>query len=81
MAVFCAADGGGVVFTVSKKTAKAVNAVSFDAVVHEVKTLSDGGLRFTFDVPEGCVPQAAWLMECKRNETALRLAVAVNDEG
>lgn len=62
------------------KKAKAVDAVTFDATVHEVKTLADGGLRFTFDVPEGCIPQAGWLMECKRNETALRLAVAKQDE-
>ena len=41
-------------------------AIQFEAVVAKVQTLADGGLRFTFDVDEKCVVQAAELIEIKR---------------
>ena len=36
------------------------------AQIVKVQTLSDGGLRWTFDVLEDQVLQSSWLMECKR---------------
>ena len=39
----------------------------------KVQTLSDGGLRYTFDAPEGQVLTAAYLMECKRRGVPGRL--------
>lgn len=41
-------------------------AIHFVAAVSKIQTLSDGGLRFTFDVDESQTLQAAELMECKR---------------
>ena len=45
--------------------------ITFDAIVARVQTLVDGGLRVTLDLPESAIPQAAALMECKRQEIAL----------
>ena len=42
------------------------NEIRFIATVARVQTMADGGLRFTFDVPETAIMQAAQLMECKR---------------
>lgn len=53
--------------------------IIFDAVVFKVATLTDGGLRVTLDLPESAIPEVARLMECKRNETALRVAIAEQD--
>jgi hypothetical protein len=39
----------------------------------KVQTLSDGGLRYTFDVQEDQVLEAAFLMECKRRGIPGRL--------
>lgn len=57
-----------------------MDAIVFDAIVYKVSTLADGGLRITLDLPESAIPEAARLMECKRNETALRVAIAEQDE-
>lgn len=67
---------GGVVFTVSKKE---LDAVVFDAIVSKVTTLTDGGIRITFDLPEHAIPQASRLMDYKRTEQPLRVACAVSD--
>ncbi len=56
-----------------------IEPIIFDAVVQSVKTLVDGGLRVTLDLPETAIAQAAQLMECKRNEIALRVAIARQD--
>ena len=48
----------------------------FDAQVYKVQTLVDGGLRLTLDLPEDAIAQCAALMECKRLEIALRVAVS-----
>lgn len=40
--------------------------IRFMAQVVKVQTMSDGGLRFTFDVSESLTMQAAQLMECHR---------------
>lgn len=54
--------------------------ICFDATVNQVKTLADGGLRVTLDLPEHAIAQAAKLMEFKRMEMPLRVAVAVSDD-
>jgi hypothetical protein len=41
-------------------------------IVYKVQTLVDGGIRITLDLPEQAIPQAAMLMECKREEIPLR---------
>ena len=50
-------------------------AITFDAVVMRVQTLVDGGIRISLDLPETAIPQAAALMECKRQEVPLRVTV------
>ena len=59
---------------------KGNKAIEFIAVVYKVQTLVDGGLRVTLDLPETAIVAAAKLMECKRNEVALRI-VATSSEG
>lgn len=39
--------------------------IEFYAQIAKVQTLADGGLRFTFDVPEMAIMAAAELMACK----------------
>mgnify|MGYP000854735698 FL=1 len=41
------------------------------AQVQKVQTLVDGGLRLTLDLPETAIPQAAMLMEIKREGAVL----------
>jgi hypothetical protein len=43
-----------------------VDSIVVIAQVARVQTLADGGIRWTFDVPETAVLQSANLMECKR---------------
>lgn len=47
--------------------------ITFEAVVSQVRTLADGGLRVTLDLPEDTVYQAAWLMEVKRAEGTVKV--------
>ena len=51
--------------------------IEFQAVVYKVQTLVDGGLRLTLDLPESAIPQAAMLMECKREEIPMRFIATV----
>lgn len=46
-----------------------------DVQIVKVQTMVDGGLRFTFDVSEDQVMQAAQLMECKRFGALLQLEI------
>ena len=48
---------------------------AFDAVVQSVKTLADGGLRVTFDLPETAIDEAKLLMDCKRQAFACKVGV------
>jgi len=57
---------------------KRVSSISFDAIVYKVQTLVDGGLRLTLDLPETAIPQAAALMECKREEIPLVFSAEVS---
>lgn len=52
--------------------------ISFPASVNKVQTLADGGIRVTLDLPESAIPQAAMLMECKREEIPLFFKAVVN---
>lgn len=54
-----------------------MDAIIFDAQVQAVKTLVDGGLRVTLDLPETAIDEVAQLMRLKRDGAALRIACAV----
>lgn len=54
---------------------------TFDAQVASIKTMADGGLRLTLDLPESAIAAVAWLMEAKRGAKPLHVAVVVNDDG
>lgn len=41
--------------------------IQFTGQVYKVQTLVDQGIRLTLDLPETAIPQAAMLMECKRD--------------
>lgn len=45
------------------------------ATVYQVKTLVDGGIRITFDLPETAVAQASMLMERQRDKAVVRVCV------
>ncbi|HLA80424.1 MAG TPA: hypothetical protein VJP78_02170 [Thermoleophilia bacterium] len=49
--------------------------IRFVAVVAKVQTMVDGGIRVVLDLPETAIKQAAELMECKRDEIALRVRI------
>jgi len=53
-------------------------SISFDAIVYKVQTLADQGLRLTLDLPETAIPQAAMLMECKREGIPLKFKASVD---
>jgi len=55
------------------------NAIKFQATVEGVKTLVDGGIRITLDLPETAIDKAAMLMECKRQMIPLKI-IAIADE-
>lgn len=56
-----------------------INEIKFPAVVNKVQTLSDGGLRVTLDLGETSIPEAAMLMECKRECIPLVFVASVDD--
>jgi hypothetical protein len=58
-----------------------METISFDAIVNKVATLTDGGIRVTFDLPETAIDEAAALMRCKREEVPLRVACARLNDG
>lgn len=58
---------------VNKSTSK--NVIVFSAAVSSVKTLVDGGIRITLDLPEDAIKEAAMLMECKREMIPLVVEV------
>ena len=55
--------------------------ISFDATVHTVQTLLEGGIRVTLDLPEYAINAAAELMKMKRDEVALRVGVVEHEAG
>lgn len=59
---------------------KVINKITFSASVAGVKTLVDGGIRVTLDLPEDTIRQVAMLMECKREMIPLRVVVMADEE-
>ena len=51
------------------------NKIVFVASVASIKTLVDGGIRVTFDLPEDAITQAAALMACRRDGIPLKVEV------
>jgi hypothetical protein len=49
--------------------------IRFVAVVAKVQTMMDNGIRVILDLPETAIKQAAELMECKRDEIALKVRI------
>jgi len=43
-----------------------LEAIAFPAAVYNVKTLTDGGVRVTLDLPETAIMEMAMLAECQR---------------
>jgi hypothetical protein len=60
--------------------ANSQNVIKFSASVASIKTLADGGIRVTFDLPEQAIAQAAALMQCKVDGIPLRIEVMADIE-
>lgn len=58
-----------------------IDAIIFDAAVNKVQTLTDGGIRIAFDLPETAIDAAAALMRYKREGVPLRVACAEMKDG
>ena len=43
-----------------------LEAITFQAAVYKVQTLTDGGVRVSLDLPETAIMQMAMLAECQR---------------
>ena len=54
--------------------------ITFECAVSAVKTLADGGIRVTLDMPESVIMQAAALMECKRLGLTLYIEATPQDK-
>ena len=52
-----------------------IEVIRFVAQVYKIQTLVDGGIRLTLDLPETAIPQAAMLMEAKREGIPLEFDV------
>lgn len=53
------------------------STIVFIGTVERVTTITDGGLRCAFNMPEDAIPQSALLMECKRMELVLKITCEV----
>lgn len=56
------------------------NKIVFVASVASIKTLVDGGIRVTLDLPEDAIAQAAALMACKREQIPLKVEVKADGD-
>lgn len=56
------------------------NKIVFVASVASIKTLVDGGIRVTFDLPEDAIAQAAALMACRRDGIPLKVEVMADGD-
>ena len=52
-----------------------MTTIQVTAAVNKVQTLADGGIRWTFDLPESAILQSAHLMEIRRSQTAVELTI------
>lgn len=59
---------------------KSENVIKFNASVASIKTLVDGGIRITFDLPEDAIAQAAQLMACKKDMIPLKVEVKADGD-
>jgi hypothetical protein len=48
--------------------------IRFPSTVSQIRTLADGGIRVTLDLPEDAIMQMAQLAECKRVGAVLSVA-------
>ena len=55
--------------------------ITVTAAVNKVQTLADGGIRWTFDLPEDAILQSAHLMEIRRNGVAVELTLVPVADG
>jgi len=62
-------------------TTKNRPVIVFPATVASVKTLVDGGIRVTLDLPEDAISQAAALMACKKDMIPLTVEVKADTSG
>jgi hypothetical protein len=62
-------------------TTKNRPVIKFPATVASVKTLVDGGIRVTLDLPEDAISQAAALMACKKDMIPLTVEVKADTSG
>jgi len=62
-------------------TTKNKPVIVFSATVASVKTLVDGGIRVTLDLPEDAIAQAAALMACKKDMIPLTVEVKADTSG
>jgi hypothetical protein len=58
-----------------KKQGKNDNLIKFTADVHQVKTLIDGGISVSLDLPESATEQARKLMDCRRDNVILEVVI------
>lgn len=57
-----------------------MNAIVFTAAVFKVQNITtDGGIRVTLDLPEDAIPQAAMLLETRREGIPLLFTATVDD--
>lgn len=56
------------------------NKIVFVASVASIKTLVDGGIRVTLDLPEDAIAQAAALMACRCDGIPLKVEVMADGD-
>lgn len=54
--------------------------ITFTAAVFKVQNLIDGGIRVTLDLPEDAIPQAAMLLETRREGIPLMFTATVEGD-
>lgn len=63
----------------TKSEAVPVDSMTFDAVVAQVRTLADGGIRIQLDLSESSIDAATWLMKSKLDGNTLSVACVIDD--
>ena len=54
--------------------------IRFEAIVSQVRTMADGGVRVQLDLPEDSIPQMAMLAETKRAGIVLTFEAKANPD-
>lgn len=55
--------------------AKSESVIRFSAIVHQIKTLIDGGMNVTLSLSDKEIKQISQLLECKKNGAILEVAI------